>query len=149
MFNSREIINKECIEPTNLEKGKYILGWSRYEKEIQIPLEEDFYVGQGATISTLLGHSYPYTVIDIKGNVGERTVKLVACQINKDGTYTNKNDYERNCIYIKENTLCKKFNGYNSYGHPKKRNDHTGRLRTQKWCFLQTGYRFRDTNPEV
>jgi|TARA_B100000073_G_C23600949_1_gene520408 hypothetical protein len=150
MINSRHITNKECVEPKNLPKGKYLLGWSRYKKEIQIPLEEDFYIGQGATLSCMLGHSHPYTVIEIKGKVGERTVKLVECIINEDDTYTNKNyEYERNCIYIKENTLTKKFNGHNSYGNPKIRNKHTGRLITQKWSVLQTGYRRSYSNPEV
>lgn len=140
-----KIINEECIKPKDIKNFEGMF-WGSKLKEIQTPLKNDLYVGQGATQSTMLGHEYPYTIVEITGKLGNRIAKLVKCEIKKDGTFTNAN---YGFIYLKETNLKRKMNKGNSYNYPYKRNENTGRLRIMKWCFISTGSRDSYRNPEV
>jgi hypothetical protein len=114
------VTNKECVQPKDCEWF-----WSTKQKKNQNCLEEDFYIGQGVTRTGNFYGATPYTVIDIKGKVGSRIIKIANCTINEDKTGF---DLGSETLFIKEKQLEQKLNKGNCYGVPYKINKKTNRL---------------------
>ncbi len=126
------VYNKECQQPSDCEWF-----WLSQKKENQNCLEEDFYIGQGVTRTGSFYGATPYTVIDIKGEVGNRIIKIANCKINKD-----KTDFDlcSETMFIKEKQLEQKLNKGNCYGVPHKINKKTNRL-NKYHGFIWVGFR--------
>lgn len=99
-----------------------------------VPAEEDLYVGKGATY-TPFQCSYPYTVVEVTGKLGNRIAKLRDCDLN-DGEYVTRgepklDEYSRTdgYLYIKEKDISfKRLSGI-FYDKVYEKNLATNRLR--------------------
>jgi hypothetical protein len=124
--------NKECERPEDCDWF-----WGTQKKQSQNCLEEDFYIGQGVTRTGNFYGATPYTVIDIKGKVGSRIIKIANCRINKDKTDF---DLGSEILFIKEKQLRLKLNKGNSYDEPYIINKKTNRL-NKYHGFIWVGFR--------
>jgi hypothetical protein len=98
--------------------------------------EHDLYIGKGATYCPYGITDYPYSIVEITGELGSRLAKLRECDY-KNGAYYDRPepaivrdyDHDDGYIYIKEQDLDWKQNRGSSYSKVYTKSTKTGRLR--------------------
>jgi hypothetical protein len=119
--------------------------------------EHDLYIGAGATYCPYGITNYPYSIVDITGELGNRLVKLRECDY-KNGSYYDRpepskggnfNSDDDGYIYIKEQDLSWKQNGGIRYSKVYIKSLVTGRFRKHSNHGLIVGYRLYDRPREL
>ena len=118
-----------------------------------IPAEDDLYVGKGATYSPYQSY-FPYTVVEITGELGNRIAKLRDCNYDGNDFYDlpdpQPQEWDRNdgFLYIKEKDISfKRLSGI-TYDNTYVKNRKTNRLR-KNGGYVKVGYRCRHTPLEL
>lgn len=141
------------VEPMHqCPKGENHFFW---DKKLEcIPAEDDLYVGKGATYS--IYSDFPYTIVEVSGELGNRIAKLRECDYI-DGEYYDTEDpvvkewspREDGFLYIKEKDISFKRKSGISYKKVYLKDPQTNRLRACRSGYVWVGNRRRNIPREL
>jgi len=132
------------------EGNKEVFWDAKLDKEYA---QDDLYLGKGATY-TPYQCSYPYSIVEITGQLGNRIAKLRECDFDGDDYFDRPNpvvqewDSNDGFIYIKEKDLSMKRKSGISYNKVYVKNLDTNRLRVTGGS-LFVGKRIRHSPREI